>query len=440
MTTGKKVMILALGLLCFAMFAAMAGGKPEAAPEKTTLVYLSKWNVGEVTQKIIQDAIDDYNMTNTKNVKIEPTWAGREVNVKLMAMIQGGNPPDFYDEEPNIINNSLGKAGLALDLLPYLKSVQAADQNKKVIDTFSKGFFDAVTYDGQVNCLPLQQYLTVVWYNKNLFKQLGIAKTPDTWPEFLEVCETIKGKGIAPIVMDGGVDFYNLYWYSFLADRSEGMNALYNAIYDKSGASWDKPGFLKAAQMIKDLRDKGYFIKGFEGYQFPAGQIDWAQGKGAFLLIHTYMPIEVKDAVPADFVFGSFPVPSVPGGKGDQYQLTSALGGVAILKSTKDPAIAFDFLINLVSKKTQTRFAQEALNVPSTIDVPLPAIFKDLELVMKQQTGTFKDYASGPGSFEPEFGTQILYPLNTQLLFGKISPEDFIKQVKTKAIAYWKNK
>jgi raffinose/stachyose/melibiose transport system substrate-binding protein len=152
------------------------------------------------------------------------------------------------------------------------------------------------------------------------------------------------------------------------------------------------------------------------------------------------MPIEVKDAVPADFVFGSFPVPSVPGGKGDQYQLTSALGGVAILKSTKDPAVAFDFLINLVSKKTQTRFAQEALNVPSTIDVPLPAIFKDLELVMKQQTGTFKDYASGPGSFEPEFGTQILYPLNTQLLFGKISPEDFIKQVKTKAIAYWKNK
>jgi raffinose/stachyose/melibiose transport system substrate-binding protein len=432
MTMAKRAMILALTLVCLATFTATA--------QKTTLVYLSKWNAGEVTQKIIQAAIDEYNSTNTKNVEIEPIWAGREVNVKLMAMIQGGTPPDFYDEDPNLIENSLGKEGLAVDLLPLLKSVQAADQNKKVIDTFSKGFFDAITYRGQVNTLPIQQYLTVVFYNKTLFKKLGIAKTPDTWAEFLKVCETIKGKGIAPIVMDGGIDFYNLYWYSHLADRYEGMNALLGAIYDKTGKSWDKPGFLKAAQAIKELRDKGYFIKGFEGYQFPAGQIDWAQGKGAFLLIHTYMPIEVKDSVPDDFVFGSFPFPSVPGGKGDQFQLTSAMGGVAILKSTKDPALAFDFLKTIVSRKVQARFAQEAQNVPAVTGVPLPPIFKDIEQIMVKQTGTFKDYSSGPGSFEPEYATSVLYPLNTQLLFGKITPADFIKQLKEKSIAYWKNK
>jgi raffinose/stachyose/melibiose transport system substrate-binding protein len=240
--------------------------------------------------------------------------------------------------------------------------------------------------------------------------------------------------------MDGGVNFYNMYYFSHLADRYEGMNALLGAIMDKTGKSWDKPGFLKAQANVKELRDKGYFIKGFEGYQFPAGQIDWAQRKGVFLLIHSYMPIEVKDAKPDDFVFGSFPFPSVPGGKGGQYQLTSVFGGVGILKATKNPDLAFDLLKRLVSKDIQQRFAEEALNVPVIMDVPLPEIFADLAAIMKKQTGTFTDYSGGPGQFEPEYAEKIMYPLNQDVLFGKLSPEDFIKQVKAKSIEYWKNK
>jgi ABC-type glycerol-3-phosphate transport system substrate-binding protein len=148
----------------------------------------------------------------------------------------------------------------------------------------------------------------------------------------------------------------------------------------------------------------------------------------------------VKDSLPDDFVFGSFPFPAVPGGKGKQYDLTSIVGGVGILKSTKDVNVAFDFMKRLVSKKVQTRFAQEALNVPTIVDVPLPAIFSDLSVIMKKQTGTFKDYSGGPGQFEPEFAQAIMYPLNDQLIFGKISPEDFVKQLKAKAIEYWKKK
>ena len=151
------------------------------------------------------------------------------------------------------------------------------------------------------------------------------------------------------------------------------------------------------------------------------------------------MPIEVADAKPDDFVFGSFPFPSVPGGKGSQYDITSIVGGVAILKATKDPDLAFDMLKRLVSQETQTRFAQEALNVPSIMGPKLPDIFKDLEAIMAKQTGTFMDYAGGPGQFEPEYAQTIMFPLNQDVLFGKLAPEDFIKQVKAKSIDYWKN-
>jgi ABC-type glycerol-3-phosphate transport system substrate-binding protein len=438
MKTAFKITLFLL-LSLSVVVSAFAGGEKKPSVEKVKLVYLSKWNVGEVTQQIINDAIEDW-MKDHPNVEVERLWSGRDVNAKLMAMLQAGTPPDFYDEDPMIIEESLGKAGLALDLTPYLKTVKAYDMDKTVYECFSKGFFEPWTFRGEINCLPIQQYITVFWYDKTLFKKLGITKTPNTWPEFLELCEYIKSKGIAPIVMDGGVSFYNMYYFSHLADRIEGKNALLEAIYDKTGASWDKPGFLKAQQMVVELRNKGYFIKGFEGYQFPAGQIDWVQRKGALLLIHTYMPIEVKDAKPADFVFGCFPFPSVPGGKGSQYEITSIVGGVGILKSTKDPDLAFDLLKRLVSKKVQTRFAQEALNVPTIVGVDLPDIFKDLEDIMKKQTGTFRDYASGPGQFEPEYAQTIMYPLNEQVLFGKLTPEEFIKQIKQKSIEYWKKK
>ena len=139
-------------------------------------------------------------------------------------------------------------------------------------------------------------------------------------------------------------------------------------------------------------------------------------------------------------MFGSFPFPSIPGGKGSQYDITSISGGVAILKSTKHPDIAFDFLKRLVSVKVQTRFAKEALNVPTITGVALPDIFADLEEIMKKQTGTFKDYSGGPGQFEPEYAQSVMYPLDDQLIFGKISPEEFIKQLKQESIDYWENK
>lgn len=448
----KKTLTILLALLIVLFLAApvfAGGGKEEASggaeetetakEKKLDLVYLSKWNPGEVTQLIIDDVIEQYNNEHD-NVTITPTWAGREVNVKLMAMLQAKSQVDFYDEDPNLIEESLGKSGLALDLTPYLKNVKAYDQDKMVIDTFSKGFFEPWTFRGEINSLPIQQYLTMMWYDKTMFKELGISKLPATWPEFIQLCETLKSKGVPPLVQDGGVDFYNLYYYAHTVQRILGSGAVVDAVNDKTGAAWDKPGYLEAAKKVYELSSNGYFIDGFEGYQFPAGQIDWAQREGAMLLIHTYMPIEVADAVPDDFVFGCFPFPSIPGGKGNRYDIASVVGAIAILKATEDPDVAFDFLKRIVSKETQTRFAQEAKNVPAITGVPLPAIFSDLEEIMEKQTGTFKDISGGPGAFEPQYAQTIMYPMASKLLFGDVTPEEFIAQVKEKSIAYWKNK
>jgi len=414
----------------------------EVAPaeeEAIKIVYMAKWNEGEVMQGIINDVLDQY-MADHPNVTIEKIWGGREVNVALMATISAGNPPDIYDEDPALINHSIGKEGLALDLTPYIENETAYGEEVKVIDLYAPGYFEAVRWkDGKIYALPTHQFVAVFWFNKTQFEELGITKTPDTWSEFLDLCEEIKGKGVPPLVQDGGIDFYNSYYFTYLADRIEGARAFREAVFDKTGASFDKPGFLEAAEKVAEFYEKGYFVEGFEGYAWPAGQIDWAQGAGAMMFNHTYLPIEIADAIPDDFVFGAFPFPGVEGGKGDQYELDQLSGASAILESCEHPDIAFDILKRILTLEAQSRIINEALTLPVRLGVPLPEQYVDLEDIFAKQTGSFAGYAGGPGQIEPEWET-VFYSLDDQLLFGKISPEDFIKELKEHTISYWEGK
>jgi len=416
-----------------------AAAETTAEAEPIKIVYMAKWNEGEILQGIINDVLDQY-MADNPNVTIEKIWGGREVNAALMAAIQAGNPPDIYDEDPQIVNYSLGKDGLAVELSDYIANETAYNEDVKVQDVYIKGITEAWKYEGNLYALPTHQFVSVFWYDKTMFSELGISGTPSTWTEFMTLCETIKSKDIPPLVQDGGINFYNSYYFTYLADRIEGMGAFREAVFDKTGASLDKPGFLEAAKKVEELYDAGYFIKGFEGYQWPAGQIDWAQRAGAMMLNHTYLPIEVKDSLPEDFVFGAFPFPAVEGGKGSQYELDSIIGAVAILKSSKYPDVCFDIAKRLLSVETQSRIMNEAWTLPVRSDIDLPEQFVDLEDIFSKQTGAFKAYAGGPGQIEPEWEQQVFYPLDDQLLFGKITGEEFMKQLKEKTIAYWANK
>jgi raffinose/stachyose/melibiose transport system substrate-binding protein len=407
--------------------------------EPVKLVWMSMWNPEEQPQIIINDMLDQYTKDHP-NVTIERIWGGREVNTSVMASIQAGNPPDIYDDDLGVINNSIGKEDMALELSDLIKNTDAYNEDKKLIDIYAPGFLDSCMLGDKLYCFPWNQYVSVFWYNKTLFTKLGISSTPNTWSEFLALCETIKGKDIPPLVQDGGINFYNSYYLTWLVDRILGMNAFRETALDKTGASWDNPGILQAAKMVNELYTKGYFIKGFEGYQWPAGQIDWAQGAGAMMLNHTYLPIEIKDSLPEDFVFGAFPFPAVEGGKGNQYELDSIPSVVSILKSSKYPDIALDVAKRILGEEVQLRTINEAWTLPVRPGTKLPAQFVDLENIFSKQTGSFRAYAGGPSMIEPEWELTVFYPLDDQLLFGKITPEDFVKQIKEQSIAFWAGK
>ena len=68
----------------------------------------------------------------------------------------------------------------------------------KYKDEYSKGIRDAFTIDGQLYALPWSIEYWLVYYNKDVYSQLGLS-VPKNWDEFLANCQKIKAAGKTPL-------------------------------------------------------------------------------------------------------------------------------------------------------------------------------------------------------------------------------------------------
>lgn len=83
------------------------------------------------------------------------------------------------------------KGGLLEDLTnqPFIKNYDA------------NALKDASSYNGKIYSISTGRYAySGVFYNKEIFEKNGL-KVPTTWAEFVTLCETLKGKNIAPMTV-----------------------------------------------------------------------------------------------------------------------------------------------------------------------------------------------------------------------------------------------
>ena len=76
-----------------------------------------------------------------------------------------------------------------------------------------------INVGGETYGLPFYSTSYGIVYNKVLFKKYGIS-VPRTYEEFLQVCERLKGEGIAPLAVGGNEHSADMGWmnYFFLTE------------------------------------------------------------------------------------------------------------------------------------------------------------------------------------------------------------------------------
>ena len=91
-----------------------------------------------------------------------------------------------------------------VDLMPYLQKPNPyVPGNERWIDLFGEKIISTrQSSTGELWSLPISLVATSIFYNKDLFDELGL-ESPETWEEFIHVSKTIKEKtDVIPFLFD----------------------------------------------------------------------------------------------------------------------------------------------------------------------------------------------------------------------------------------------
>lgn len=239
--------------------------------------------------------------------------------------------------------------GFLLDLSPYVD-----------IDRFNEGPRQFMLHPetGALYGVPSEISSYVLFYNKGMFDDLGIS-APETWDEFLAVAQELKDNGIDPIAVSGLINFYLSVWLEHLWLRLVGYDQVRAAITRGEGTVLDHPGYLRGLEMVQELRDRDFFLEGFEGGDFTAVQAQFFQGEAGFILMGTWLASEMAEVIPDDFELGAVMFPQVTGAEGDDLTLLGAANMMSVSTDTANIPLAIEWINRLTDPEVQQRRADE---------------------------------------------------------------------------------
>ena len=360
----KKLMSLILaGCMAFSLTAcgnkdnggSTAEGDAPAGNDTTTsadageLTYWSMWNNTEPQAKVIQEAIDAY--TAETGIKVNVEWKGRDLGTVLQSALEAGEKIDLFDWDYQKI--AMEYADKVLSLEDMAKAVNYDDFAIKALPASVR------RWAGELITIPYQPYTSGVFYNKAMFEKAGIEKEPQTWAEFLDVCQKIKDSGVAPLAQD---DAYVDYVFGYHLARYVGQAEVENIA--KNGDWAENEYVLKAAQDIIDLKDKGYLSEYAPG-AYPEGENEVGYEEAAMVVNASWVPSEITNNTQCDLDWGMFNYPSVDGGKDANTIANVGAQGFAINKNSENAQAAFDLIMKITTGEFDQKMALECGGIPA---------------------------------------------------------------------------
>ena len=152
-----------------------------------------------VSKTLAQKLVSEFNATH-KNLQVKLTLTSINDDVTSLATsIRAGDPPDVVGLN-DIDTPTFTREGAFMNLTPYINKLPyKAD--------LSPGHIGLATYNGQEYGVPYWADLSVLWYNKTLFKEAGLNPNdpPTTYAQILSDAQAINklGHGISGFTFAG---------------------------------------------------------------------------------------------------------------------------------------------------------------------------------------------------------------------------------------------
>lgn len=425
-----KIRVLSALALGGVLAVTASGCAPQGGGDNDTLTYWSMWKEGEAQQKVMAQAIADFE--DETGITVDVQWQGRDNVKKVVPTLNTNKVPDLLDGSFAKLAPILAETGQAA---PLTEAYDTKVDGETASDLIPRKYRDvgSLTTEGADAPWMLPYSLTsdAMWFNAAEHSELA-ENPPATWDDFINTLDELKADGETPIGIDGDVSGYNAYWYTTLMMRLDGPGSLKKMAADESGEAWGSPEALKAAEMVSELVDGGYFIDGYNASKWPAQQQNWAANKAALMFNGTWIPTETGPYAADGFEYSSFPFPTVDDGPVSQ---RADFVGFAVTAKAHNSENAQKFASFFLGKEYQDALGTEAGILPIRADA---AVGDDMVSVKEALDNADSFYQQNDGITFPGYSEKLLWPTLDKLVLGTVTPEQFIDQMKSGQADYWK--
>lgn len=422
--------LAALFVVAVGLFHAKKGEAEKRSENRLEIYYM--YNEGEPQSLWLLDAAERFEKLHP-GLEIDLVFTGRELLGKVRPRFIMGNPPDLLNQGGDVLR-TLMLAGLLEPLDDFLAE-SAWDRDMPWRDVFIPGLLDLYSYQGKTYQVPVGLFCSVVFYDKTMFERLGLTE-PRMWKEFLGVCQVLKDNGIEPIASDGTEIGYNVMWYSVLVTRTAKVEHIRRVALGEEGTSWSEEPFVAAARLAKELVDRGYIMKGYEGSGWPAAQNRWAQGECALLYNGTWIPKEMGKDLPETFRMGMFRFPLVEGYE-DADGMAQDIGAecFAVPAQAKNKEMAVEFLKFITTLEECERYVELDI-APAVVGGGMPESLSGLEELLSPPHTLMRGVA-GISAQMPEWYRIVARDLMSDLFLGRIEPEEMCRRMDAEQGRYY---
>lgn len=246
----------------------------------------------------MEDLVAAYGKKGSGSASLN-TVASETFRTQLPTYLTSANPPDVYTWYPGSVADAYAKKNLLLDLDEVWSSSPDLKGYSKALNSL------CTASSGKKVFVPATYYWWGMFYRKSNFAKWGVSE-PKSWDDFLDLCDKLKSKGVAPIGLGagGGTAWVASAWFDYLDIRING--AAYHRELLAGKHRFDDPEVRKVFDRWQEVLP--YFDPDGAAVPFQDATTSLLNGRSGMMLIGTFF----ADAAPKDALddidFFRFPV------------------------------------------------------------------------------------------------------------------------------------
>ena len=347
----KKLLCTVL-VLMLTVLALSANGSQESAAGGQATIEFYQQKVEAIG--IIDELITRFMAENPTITVKQTNLPNNETRNVLLMRIASNDVPDLLSAYPNAPEfREFVKEGYLYDL-----------SGQQFLSNVNPAVLAPIKQNGKDYSLPISLNTIGVHYNEAIFEELGL-EIPETYEEFITLCETIQAAGTAPLAFSDKDSWTAGIFANCSVGKEMGKaeaDAFFAALADGTASAEDNDTMREIAEMVVELRDK-FGSGNTAAYGYNDAINDFATGKAAMYINGIWAIPSIVQANP-DLQFKMFPIPATAGKETTTiYGIDFAVSMAADIEE-EEAGLAF---MNFLATRENAQYFSDIDNSPSVI-------------------------------------------------------------------------